>query len=80
MKLSSTLAMSGLLFLACLASAYADIKAECYQWAYNPEDVTVDQIHVSRTVYDNIRVPRSVYHEVRVPHVADYGIPVCMSL
>ena len=67
------------LFLACLDSAYAGYREECYQCAYNPEDVTVDQIRVSRIVYDEIRVPRTVYHEAKVPRVVHHGITVCMS-
>ena len=71
--------MRGVLFLACLSSAYAGFLEECYQCAYNPADVTVDQIRVSRIVYEDVRVPRTVYHEGKVPRVVHHGIPVCKS-
>ena len=70
--------MKGLMLLACLAVASAGNREDCYQCAYNPADVIVDQIQVSRTVYDDIQVPRIVYSNVVVPRVVHDASPVCI--
>ena len=77
MGLSVLLTMRGLLFLACLAAAYE--HEDCYQCAYNPADVVVEQVRVSHTVFDEVKVPRTVYHGGKVPRVEYHGISVCTS-